>query len=256
MGLTQEQVASKSFIDRSYYSQIESGKRNPGPKVAENIARVLGINPMDFFRNDPTLSFSSDDDYVQSLNWNIFDYLETADCRQILYLYSGIENYLKNISILISMSIKKRRLSVILDNNTNFNKINKMLKKDINKDERLKYIYHINSDQCHKKINEDILRVSQILFDDVSTLCIFNKIDQKFEYDYSKLSKSFSPFDIKSIKEKNIFIFAYNSIFLSAEENIKMMKIIPLLMTDEEIVSSPFNNLQQKGIPTLYIKKK
>ncbi len=41
--LTQQYVASKAFIDRSYYSHIESGKRNPSLTVAKNIATVLNF---------------------------------------------------------------------------------------------------------------------------------------------------------------------------------------------------------------------
>ncbi|WP_070121393.1 helix-turn-helix domain-containing protein [Bacillus marinisedimentorum] len=49
IGLTQEQVASKSFINRGFYAQIENGQRDPSVTVAKNIAAVLGFNPTMFF---------------------------------------------------------------------------------------------------------------------------------------------------------------------------------------------------------------
>lgn len=42
--LTQEKVAKRSGIQRSYYSMIESGKRSPSPYVAMKIATVLSFD--------------------------------------------------------------------------------------------------------------------------------------------------------------------------------------------------------------------
>ncbi|PYZ97082.1 transcriptional regulator [Alteribacter lacisalsi] len=50
--LTQEDVAGRAFINRSYYAQIEKGSRNPSIRVAGHIARVLGFNPSAFFMED------------------------------------------------------------------------------------------------------------------------------------------------------------------------------------------------------------
>ncbi len=47
--LTQAEVASRSFIERSYYAQIENGTKNPSIDVARNIANVLHFNPALFF---------------------------------------------------------------------------------------------------------------------------------------------------------------------------------------------------------------
>lgn len=51
-GLTQEQVASEIYINRSYYTQIENGTRNPSIHVAKKIADLLGFNPSSFFVMD------------------------------------------------------------------------------------------------------------------------------------------------------------------------------------------------------------
>lgn len=50
--LTQGEVASKAFINRAFYSQIENGIRNPSFEVARNIANVLGVHSSAFFANE------------------------------------------------------------------------------------------------------------------------------------------------------------------------------------------------------------
>jgi len=42
-GLTQEQLAEKADLDRTYISDIERGARNPGIKNVVRLARALGI---------------------------------------------------------------------------------------------------------------------------------------------------------------------------------------------------------------------
>lgn len=40
-GLTQDQVAKESEIERTYYNMIERGKRRPSVEVAKRIGKVL-----------------------------------------------------------------------------------------------------------------------------------------------------------------------------------------------------------------------
>lgn len=47
--LTQEQVALKSGIKRSYYSMIEGGKRNPSVDVGMRIGKTLDFDWSLFF---------------------------------------------------------------------------------------------------------------------------------------------------------------------------------------------------------------
>ncbi|SES26475.1 helix-turn-helix domain-containing protein [Salipaludibacillus aurantiacus] len=47
--LTQQQVATLSFIDRGFYAQIEKGIRDPSIPVARKVAEVLSFNPAAFF---------------------------------------------------------------------------------------------------------------------------------------------------------------------------------------------------------------
>ena len=48
-GLTQEDLADKSGLDRSYIGGVERGERNPTLTVIEKIAEGLGISVADLF---------------------------------------------------------------------------------------------------------------------------------------------------------------------------------------------------------------
>lgn len=48
-GLSQQQVADAVFINRAYYSQLESGKRTPSRDVAERLALLGGFHSSAFY---------------------------------------------------------------------------------------------------------------------------------------------------------------------------------------------------------------
>ncbi|MGD6854532.1 helix-turn-helix domain-containing protein [Bacillus infantis] len=47
--LTQAEIAELIHIDRAYYSQVESGLRNPSEEISRSIGRVLNIDPLLLF---------------------------------------------------------------------------------------------------------------------------------------------------------------------------------------------------------------
>lgn len=49
LGLTHQDVADKAKIDRSFYTQIENGSRNPSVDTAKSIAEVLDFSWTKFF---------------------------------------------------------------------------------------------------------------------------------------------------------------------------------------------------------------
>jgi transcriptional regulator with XRE-family HTH domain len=49
-GLSQEVLAEKADLDRTYLSDIERGVRNPGIKNVIVIAKALGITPSDLMK--------------------------------------------------------------------------------------------------------------------------------------------------------------------------------------------------------------
>ena len=53
--LTQEALASRAGINRSYLAGIESGRRNPSARTIEKLARALGVSPADLLTPLDTL---------------------------------------------------------------------------------------------------------------------------------------------------------------------------------------------------------
>ena len=49
-GLTQEALAKKADLDRTYLSDIERGVRNPGIRNVILIAKALGITPSELMK--------------------------------------------------------------------------------------------------------------------------------------------------------------------------------------------------------------
>lgn len=48
--LSQEDLAEKSGVDRSYLSEIENGHKNPSAMTIIKIIRALGVSPNDIFK--------------------------------------------------------------------------------------------------------------------------------------------------------------------------------------------------------------
>ncbi len=51
LGLSQEKLALKAEIDRTYLAGIEQGKRNPSIKSLEKIIDALEVNFSEFFKD-------------------------------------------------------------------------------------------------------------------------------------------------------------------------------------------------------------
>lgn len=50
LGLSQEKLALKADIDRTYLAGVEQGKRNPSIKSLEKIIEALGVTFCEFFK--------------------------------------------------------------------------------------------------------------------------------------------------------------------------------------------------------------
>lgn len=55
LGMTQEEVAKRSDIERAYFNMIENGHRNPSVDVAKRIASTLEFEWTIFFDDKVTL---------------------------------------------------------------------------------------------------------------------------------------------------------------------------------------------------------
>ena len=51
-GLTQDQLAVKTGLDRTFIGYLEKGNRNPSVETANKIARVLGVKIGEIFNFD------------------------------------------------------------------------------------------------------------------------------------------------------------------------------------------------------------
>lgn len=51
LGISQEKLALKANMDRTYLAGVESGKRNISIKSLEKIVKALNITFEDFFKN-------------------------------------------------------------------------------------------------------------------------------------------------------------------------------------------------------------
>ena len=51
LGLSQEKLALKAEIDRTYLAGVEQGKRNPSIRSLEKIINALGVNFSEFFKD-------------------------------------------------------------------------------------------------------------------------------------------------------------------------------------------------------------
>lgn len=47
-GFTQQQLADKAGLDRSWVNQMERGKRTIGPSPRQKLAEALGVSPLEF----------------------------------------------------------------------------------------------------------------------------------------------------------------------------------------------------------------
>lgn len=51
LGLSQEKLALKAEIDRTYLAGVEQGRRNPSIKSLEKIIKALEVNFSEFFKD-------------------------------------------------------------------------------------------------------------------------------------------------------------------------------------------------------------
>lgn len=51
LGLSQEKLALKAEVDRTYLAGVEQGKRNPSIKSLEKILKALEVSFGEFFKN-------------------------------------------------------------------------------------------------------------------------------------------------------------------------------------------------------------
>ncbi|MEH7415018.1 helix-turn-helix transcriptional regulator [Neobacillus drentensis] len=256
-GMTQEQVASSSFIDRSYYSQIESGKRSPGLNVAKNIAKVLNFDPLQFFKDDQNISLLEDTD----LNKDIYERIKKLDSGRVVYLYSNYENYLQHAISFLLIGVSKNTHCFLIDNPDSMSQINKGLLTNLTIGEINKQIHFINLEDFKKPKTEVVVDHLIKIFkkmDDRESIYLWSH-EQHDDSDnwICQLQKRLISEDIKLRNKKILIVCSNNAAIVSAGTHIKMMRECPYLMTDTEIVESPLyhSNQNSRIFPSLFIQE-
>lgn len=243
-GLKQAEVASRAFIDKAYYSQIETGKRNPSFDVAINIATVLNFDPILFFRNN----FNKHALQNEVMRFEISEYFNRLDNGNILYLYNSLDDYYHHAVTFVISGIKNNCYCLIIDNYQNYNKIQKNLEMTLPKSQSMNYIHFINKeafDQDEPNDFMDKLNQIQLQFKNSKAVRIWVS-EKQYQLD-DRLHLVENPLN-KSGDKNTLLIRAYNASMISADLHIEMMKTYPYLMTDSEIVSSPFIMLVFKSL--------
>ncbi|WP_112179948.1 MULTISPECIES: helix-turn-helix domain-containing protein [Paraliobacillus] len=235
-GLKQAQVASRAFIDRAYYSQIETGKRNPSFNVAINIAAALNFDPIIFFRNN----LSKNTLQNEFMRYEIVEHFKRLDNGKILYLYNSLDDYYHHVITFLISGIEKNSYCLIIDNYQNYNKIQQNLETILSKSELINSVCFINKadlDQHGPKEIIDKLSVIQSEFENAKTVRIWLSEKKYCQDDWLHLVEN----PLKKNGTNNMLLIrAYKASMISADLHIEMMKTYPYLMTDSEIVGSPF----------------
>jgi transcriptional regulator with XRE-family HTH domain len=256
--MTQQQVASRCFIERSYYSQIERGKRNPSTDVAKNIAFVLEFNPLKFYKKDLNLSFFDNTEYSNILSYPyvIESYFNSSDRGKVVYLYDDINAYYQHFITYLLAGIHKKRHCIIIDHQINPNLLSDLMKRNCTEDDinRYLHIFSINRNECTTmdKLSLSILNDLKTSLNESDSIHIWVHQENICMNDFLSTLQNEYDFHMKIL-----YVHAYDASSITASEYTKMMKQFPLLMTDGEIVNSPFYRSfdNPQGLPSIYMQE-
>ncbi|MFP7298716.1 helix-turn-helix domain-containing protein [Neobacillus niacini] len=229
--MTQKEVSMITFIDRSYYTQIENGKRTPSIAVAKAIAEALEFDPLLFFYENIKGEYQQDP-LPDTLK--ISEILKKENNSQILYLTSNFENYFEHVITFILIAYEKGNHYIVFDSESNLRQIKQKLKFIFPEDDFMEHIHYINHATNQEEIDVIMSSLITNLRKDASLL-IWGRILHDSTIDQTKLTET-----INLLKGRNIlFTCVYDSSLLSAYTQLELMRSYPFLMTDHELVRSP-----------------
>ncbi|GGM18690.1 hypothetical protein GCM10011351_00600 [Paraliobacillus quinghaiensis] len=248
--MTQEQVASAAFIDRGYYSQIENGKRNPGLNVAINIANVLHFDQLLFFQDYQ--NHNSYEDISQS-----FKHLDKGE---ILYLYDGLEIFLENLVIFLLKGVEQGSYCIVITDNETIDLLQKRMDTILNDRALMKKVLLISKEDIEKSNTKTIIEKYRNLkyYFCNGNVRIWLTEKPNCNNDWiDRLNHYLDTRDNKFTFSNILFVRSYNASTIPAGSYIKMMRCYPYLMTDFEIVHSPFYYPSNKSFvfPSFFIQE-
>lgn len=245
--LTQQYVAANSYIDRSYYSHIESGKRNPSLTVANNIAAVLNFDPLIFFKNDQINNPPEN----TNLKLDIDELLSKMETGNILYLYNKFNSYIHNAVIFSLLGVWKNGSCFIIDTPMNFFEIQKNLENFLSNNEMKNHIHHINKEEIMNQTPESLssnpINILSTKLEEKTSIFIWCHVHRDHPNDWVfKLQNQLNSNGLLENNKKIVKVHAYDASIVSAQIQIELMRLVPYLMTDKELVDSPLYHSGEK----------
>ncbi|MFB4168333.1 helix-turn-helix domain-containing protein [Virgibacillus sp. JSM 102003] len=256
---TQEKVALDAYIDRAFYSQIETGKRNPSFDIAHNIAKVLNFDPMIFFQD--TLNIDQESPSYR----HIPEYFRSMNRGDILYLFSNFDKYLEHVVTFLTTGVQKGSYCIVIEQNRNYIQIQQRLENFLTKSEIKEHIYFIDQEIILQNEPKDIVGIFhkfQDMFKEENPVRIWMIEEQYTENDWIQELGSYLNLEenhnLKVTYRNILFLRAYDASLITAGLHIKKMQCYSYLMTDFEIVDSPFYRSCNKSFvfPSLFIQEK
>lgn len=191
----------------------------------------------------------------------IDEYFRSKDSGEILYLYNNSENHLQHAMNFLLSGAEKKNGCLFIDDQKNRDSIHKILGAIITDNEVLRHIHFVNKEEIDDLIMCDALLklpASQTQCGELKHFRIWlsEEPDEKSEWT-RKLENYLTARNVKLNQEKVLFVRSYNAALITAGRHIKMMRNYPYLMTDYEIVDSPFYKAGNKPtiFPSLFIQE-
>ncbi|RXT03921.1 helix-turn-helix domain-containing protein [Ammoniphilus sp. CFH 90114] len=246
--LTQEQVAASAYIDRGFYTQIETGTRNPSFHVAINIAKSLNFDPSLFFQ-----------DFVNEETNNPKDtpsYFNRMERGQVLYLYDRFENYLNYAVTFLLMGSEVGSHSILIDDHECLHQIQRELDNILKNVNEQKLIHLLNKNDFNFQTPIEILQHILSLESNIveKSIRIWIQGNTALLANLAELLNLSKKLNFES--NKILSVTSANAGTITARDHIKLMRNYPYLMTDHEIVYSPlYSNNKSIILPSLFVQE-
>lgn len=240
-GFTQQKIADKSFIDRSYYSQIENGLRDPSPSVAENIAKVLNFNSVRFFKDyiyDPGSTMSKGT--AIRLSNDIYAFFKSTEKGNVMYHYSNIDIFYKNTLTFILSKVEQNLKCIIVDKYENSLEIYSELETLLPKSKIDRYVYFFHHDVYNEDINRNFFKFIKKKMKESKEFSLWiHDFSANRDNSFSNLKFLIETCGKEFKHDKLLLVCSFDASLVSAQEYIKVMKIFHYMMTDQEVANSP-----------------
>ena len=112
--------------------------------------------------------------------------------------------------------------------------------------------------QTPESLSKNLLKVLSTKLEKQASLFIWCHVQSNHQYDLAfKLQNQLNSTDFIKNKKKIITVYSYDATIISAHTHIELMRKVPYLMTDNEIVESPLYQSSKNTTiyPSLYMQE-